>query len=280
MTRAAPWPSSEAQAALLAARGEPGGLFSDVDGTLSPIALTPDLARLAPGALMALTAATRAFAVVGLISGRDPRDLQRMAPIPGLLYIGNHGFERLASGSGDAPQIEMVPAAQRWRAAISQALAALRADLAEQLPGARFEDKGVTASIHVRQTADPPAAERAVLEAARRVARRAGLRVTRGRLIVELRPPLAMDKGVAIASVCRQRGLRGAIYLGDDHTDLDAFRGLRALASQVPNFHAANVAVLSDEAPPSLARLADVTVAGVEGAVALIAWLASHVRVG
>lgn len=280
MTRAAPWPSPEAEAALLAASVPPGGLFSDVDGTLSPIAPAPDLARLAPGALAALTAATHTFAVVGLISGRDPRDLQRMAPTPGLLYIGNHGFERLAAGPDGAPQVETDPTAQAWRGAVSQALATLRAGLAERLPGARFEDKGVTASIHVRQTADPPAAERAVMDAARGVARRAGLRVTRGRLIVELRPPLAMDKGVAIASVCRERGLRGAIYLGDDHTDLDAFRALRALASQTLTFNAANVAVLSDEAPPGLARLADVSVAGVAGAVALITWLASHARVG
>ncbi|HEU0028103.1 MAG TPA: hypothetical protein VFQ25_13400, partial [Ktedonobacterales bacterium] len=74
--RAAPWPSVEAETVLrVAAAARPRGLFSDVDGTISPIAATPGEARLAPGALEALTAARRRFAAVGLVSGRDPRDL-------------------------------------------------------------------------------------------------------------------------------------------------------------------------------------------------------------
>ncbi len=274
-SRAAPWPSPEAEAALLAAlAARPCGLFSDVDGTISPIAGAPDAARLAPGALEALVAAARGFAVVGLISGRDPRDLWRMAPAPGLLYAGNHGFERLTLDSSGQARIETLPDARPWRDPIRQALDTLRAELGPALPGAVFEDKNVTASLHVRQTANPEAAERATLAAARRVARRYGLRVTRGRLVVELRPPIAMDKGVVIASLCREHTLGGAIYLGDDRTDIDAFRALHRLSTESPDFHAASIAVLSEEAPPSLARAADVTVAGVAGAVALLEWLA------
>ena len=191
-------------------------------------------------------AARRGFAAAGLISGRDPRDLWRMAPAPGLIYAGNHGFERLALDPDGAPHIETIPEARPWRDPVHQALEALRAELGPALPGAIFEDKGVTASIHVRQTADPEAAERAALAAARRAARRYGLRVTRGRLVVELRPPIAMDKGVVIASLCSEHHLRGAIYLGDDRTDMDAFRALRRLATESPGFHGVSVAVLSD----------------------------------
>lgn len=279
-THAAAWPSPTAEAALRAALApRPRGLFSDVDGTLSPIAPTPEQARLAPGALAALTALQPRFDVVGLISGRAPADLWRMAPAPGLLYAGNHGYERLALDPDDtegAPQVELIPEAAPWRAPIAQALAELRAELSAALPGARFEDKGVTASLHVRGTADPPAAEGLALAAARRAARRHGLRVTRGRMIVELRPPLAMDKGVIIATLARERSLRGALYLGDDRTDVDAFRALRYLTQTDPNFAACAVAVLHAEAPPGLARAADVSVAGVSGAVALLQWLATQ----
>ena len=273
----APWPSPKAEAALLTAlASRPCGLFSDVDGTLSPIAASPDAARLAPGALAALLAARRGLAAAGLISGRDPRDLWRMASAPGLIYAGNHGFERLTQDPDGSPHIETAPEARPWRDAVHQALEALRAELGPVLPGAIFEDKGVTASIHVRQTATPEAAERAALAAARRAARRYGLRVTRGRLVVELRPPVAMDKGVVIASLCREHQLRGVIYLGDDRTDLDAFHAIRRLATESPSFHGASVAVLSDEAPADVARAADVTVTGVAGAVALLEWLATH----
>lgn len=273
----APWPSPEAEDTLLAAlAAHPRGLFSDVDGTISPIAGSPDAARLAPGALAALQAARRGFDAVGLISGRDPRDLWRMAPASGLIYVGNHGFERLTLDPGGATHAEVIPEAQPWREPVHQALAALRAELDHSLPGAIFEDKGVTASIHVRQTAEPAEAERVALAAARRAARRYGLRVTRGRLVVELRPPIAMDKGIIITSLCHEHALRGVIYLGDDRTDADAFRALRRLAGESPGFHAARVAVLNDEAPPDFARAADVTVAGVAGAVELLAWLAAH----
>lgn len=280
MTRAnhaAAWPGPAAEAALrpaLAAR--PRGLFSDVDGTLSPIAPTPEQARLAEGALAALTALQPRFDAVGLISGRAPADIWRMAPAPGLLYAGNHGFERLALDATGAPRVAPIPEAAAWRAAIAAALGELRAELGTELPGARFEDKGVTASLHVRATAEPAAAERLALAAARRAARRHGLRVTRGRMIIELRPPLAMDKGVIIAALAQERGLRGVIYLGDDRTDMDAFRALRRMTQTIPGFQGRGVAVLHEEAPPGLARAADVTVAGVAGAVALLEWLAAQ----
>ena len=275
--RPAAWPGAAAEAALrwaLAAR--PRGIFSDVDGTLSPIAPTPEEARLANGALAALGALRSGFDAVGLVSGRAPLDLWRMAPAPGLLYAGNHGFERLALDAGGAPHVEPIPEAAPWRAPVAAALAELRAELGDTLPGARFEDKGVTASLHVRATADPAAAERMALAAARRAARRHGLRVTRGRMIIELRPPLAMDKGVIITALCQEAGLRSAIYLGDDRTDMDAFRALRLLTQTSPEFRGLSVAVLHDEAPPGLARAAQVTVAGVAGAVALLEWLAAQ----
>ncbi len=277
LPRPASWPSPAADAALLTAlSSRPRGLFTDVDGTISPIAGSPDAAKLAPGALAALQAVRQGFDVVGLISGRDPRDLWRMAPASGLLYTGNHGFERLTLDSNGAPHTEVIPEARRWRDAIHQALNALRAELGPSLPGAIFEDKGVTASLHVRQTAEPAAAELVALAAARRAAKHYGLFVTRGRLVVELRPPLAMDKGVVITSLCHENALRGVIYLGDDRTDIDAFRALRRLTRESSDFHAARVAVLNDEAPPDLARAADVTVEGVASAVELLTWLAAR----
>lgn len=290
------WASSAARAALVAALAtRPRGLFSDVDGTLSEIAPTPEQARLAPGAVEALRAASRSFAIVGLISGRDPRSLWRMARVDGLVYVGNHGFETLAPTSSEeatTPETapETAPEAAPWRPVVSETLATLRAELTESLPGAIFEDKGVTASIHVRMTPDPDAAERLALVAARRVARRVGLRVTRGRRIVELRPPLAVDKGVALTRLCHERGLRGAIYLGDDQTDLDAFHALRTMVAADPAFHGVSVAVTrarpagaADSAAdtplnPAAARVlraADIAVAGVAAAVELVAWLAT-----
>ena len=51
-----------------------------------------------------------------------------------------------------------------------------------------------------------------------------------------------------------ERGLRRALYAGDDTTDLDAFRGLDGCELAV------RVAVASTEAPPGLREAADLVV--------------------
>ena len=55
-------------------------------------------------------------------------------------------------------------------------------------------------------------------------------------------------------ALLEERGLRRALYAGDDTTDLDAFRGLDGLEVAV------RIAVASAEAPPGLREAADLTV--------------------
>ena len=72
--------------------------------------------------------------------------------------------------------------------------------------------------------------------------------------MLELRPPVEADKGTAVRALLEERGLRRALYAGDDTTDLDAFRGLDGLEVAV------RIAVASAEAPPGLREAADLTV--------------------
>ncbi len=299
------WPSAAAKARMRAALARrPRGLLTDIDGTLSPIAPSPDLARLLPGVRTILREALGVFDVVAAVSGRDPRDALRLVGLPALTYLGSHGLERLepvfanptagdftgddstganssdtasqSASPADAMRSVVFPAAAPYRGAIAAALAEVGATLAARFPGVQLEDKGVTASVHVRQTADPAVAEEAAFAAASEVAARVGLRVTRGKLVVELRPPVAMDKGLAIADLIVGRGLRSALYLGDDQTDLDAFRMLRRLSAEGvrdEGFVGVSVAILSSEAPSTLADEADVTLDAITRVPALLRWL-------
>src|SRR5439155_8292572 len=98
---------------------------------------------------------------------------------------------------------------------------------------------------HYRQAED----EEAALTVLRGTAQRAealGLQAKLGRKELEVRPPVAADKGTAVRTLLEQRGLRRAIYAGDDTTDLDAFRGLDGLDVAV------RIAVASAEGPPAL----------------------------
>jgi trehalose 6-phosphate phosphatase len=130
----------------------------------------------------------------------------------------------------------------------------------------------VTASVHVRGAADPDAAEAAVYAAAVEAAAPYGLRVTRGKRVIELRPPLDVDKGVAVAELIVSHGLKGAFYLGDDATDLDAFRALRRLTAEGACLGLA-VAVLHPEAPAELAAEADIALPSIEQTPAFLHWV-------
>ena len=128
----------------------------------------------------------------------------------------------------------------------------------------RSEDKDAIAAFHWRGAPDEEAAAAAVREIAR-LAQDEGFAIHWGRKVLEVRPPVALDKGLGIAALLRGAPVAGALYVGDDTTDLDAFRELRALEQSEVLANAVCVAVRSDEAPPELAREADLTVDGTGG---------------
>ena len=65
----------------------------------------------------------------------------------------------------------------------------------------------------------------------RQPAQALGLKVTRGKEVLEVRPPLDVNKGTASVLWVRRLGAAATasvVYIGDDRTDEDAFRELRA----------------------------------------------------
>jgi trehalose 6-phosphate phosphatase len=243
----------------------PRGLFTDIDGTISRIAPTPEAATLLAGIAPLLQQAGASFDIVAAVTGRAARDAAALVGDDHLLYIGNHGFEFYQPELGKSV---VAPSALPLVAALESVLDEIGHPLQERWPGLRIESKGVTASIHLRATSDPAAAledvYRTVLQHVAQAS--TGLRVTRGRMMVEIRPDLAIDKGTAVSEVIREHGLRSALYLGDDRTDLDAFRALRRLTEEgtcqglsvaIQNDEAAEVAADADLVLPSIEEVPD-----------------------
>jgi trehalose 6-phosphate phosphatase len=262
----------------LAAR--PRALLTDVDGTISAIAPTPEAATLLPGVRETLVEACGVFDLVGAISGRSAFDARRMVDLPRMLYVGNHGMEWIEPNAAvnEPGALHVVPAAQRYATTITAALDAIEHTIVPRFPGMLVERKGVTGSIHYRLVDDPIAAENAVESALHRYGAHE-LRITHGKQIVELRPPLAIDKGTSIKELTATHRLKGAVYLGDDRTDIDAFRALRELGEDV-TFHGFSVAILHAEAPPELADAADLALGSVEEVPAFLHWLVERARRG
>jgi trehalose 6-phosphate phosphatase len=217
---------------LLRSEPDRAAVLLDVDGTLAPIVARPELAAVPEDARAEVRRLAGRYALVACVSGRTSEDAARLVGVDGVVYVGVHG-------------LELAPEAARWREA-------LRPFAAEDWPW--LEDKGLTVALHWREAPDPEAAEQRLRLVAAR-AEKAGLEARWGRKVLELRPPVAADKGTAVRFLLEERGLRRALYAGDDTTDLDAFRGLDGLEVGV------RVAVASPESPPPLRDAADVVVA-------------------
>jgi trehalose 6-phosphate phosphatase len=128
----------------------------------------------------------------------------------------------------------------------------------------RLEDKEAIAALHWRGAPDEDEAQQAVRDIAQ-AAEEAGFVTHWGRKVLEIRPPLRIDKGAGIVSLLRDTQLAAALYVGDDLTDVDAFRGLTELQQNGSLGYALRVGVRSDEGPSSLEDEADVMVDGTDG---------------
>lgn len=252
-----------------ALRLRPRGLLSDIDGTLSPIAPTPDQARLYRGIRPLLRRCLDAFDVVAAISGRPALDARRMVGIPQMTYIGNHGMELLAPR---ARKPEVAAEARAYEGAIADVLHEARARLGGHEGKLLFENKGVTASIHYRLASDAEATRAAIRRALDPLARRRQLRITEGRMVVEIRPRVELDKGTSVRALVERHALACALYLGDDRTDEDAFRALRQLRAEGVCLGIA-VAVSHAEAPATLLAAADITLASIAEVPRFLRWV-------
>lgn len=248
----------------------PAGLVTDIDGTISPIAPTPAEAVVPPAAREALARLARRLLFVGVVTGRSAAVGESMVAIPRLTYIGNHGMERRRDGA-EWHHPGAVAAADAMRAALAEIAAG--ANAAGIVDGLVVEDKRLSGSIHYRLARDPDAARRTLLPLAVAAAKRHGLVITEGRLIIEVRPNIVVNKGTAIVDLVAEHGLRGVVFFGDDLTDVDGFRALRVLREE-GEVATLRVGVLAAETQPSVLAESDVTVDGVPACIALLSAIA------
>ncbi len=233
----------------------PAGLITDIDGTISPTAPTPEEAALSPVCRAALETLCSRLALVAAVSGRDALKAREMVGLDGMVYVGNHGLERWQDGG-----IRIADEASQYVPVVREVVEALRRGL--DAPGLIVEDKGITASVHYRLSPSPDEAREAILSFLAALPSARDLRVTEGKKVVEIRPPVAINKGTSLEQLVEQGGLRGVIYIGDDATDVDAFRSIHALSS-AGRCRGLALGVVGAETPSEVEREADFTLRGV-----------------
>ena len=226
---------------LLAAEPERAAVLLDVDGTLAPIVARPEDAYVPEETRGELARLAGRYALVACVSGRPRSEVERMVGVAGVAVVGEHGLELAPEAAAWADRVAEFARGVDWPA----------------------ERKPLSVSFHFRRADDQDAA-RAYLTRVADAAEAEGLVPRWGRMVLEVRPPVAADKGTAVRTLVTRAGVRRALYAGDDRTDLDAFHGLDGLEL------GGRVAVGSAEAPPELLAAADLVVDGTDGVLGLL----------
>ncbi len=249
-------------------RPEEFALLCDLDGTLAPIVERPDQVEIPSITVGALGAAAERIGLCAVVTGRPAIEARRLIGLETILYAGNHGLELLEPGQETVIADPLLGGREDDAGEFVAGL-----DAAEmELLGIRIEDKGPIVALHWRGSEETKDLSEWV-ERVRADASAAGLRPRSGRMVLELRPDVAVDKGVAVTGLLTARpGIKSAIFIGDDLTDLDAFDALEGLVSSRRLDTATKVAVLSNETSGlGLAERADIKLSGPIEVAGLIA---------
>ena len=247
----------------------------DFDGTLAPIVEDPAQAAIHPGASAALLAVAERCLAVAVVTGRPVRQVlalgdldelgSRVAEAGGrLLVLGQYGNERWST---DDPRVRS-PRPPRGLASFMTELPELlrKADAED----AYLEEKGLAVAVHTRRLAEPAGALERLAPLLRDAARRHGLVLEPGRMVVEVRAP-GMDKGAAVRTLQKELRADAMVFAGDDLGDLEAFEAVRSLR------RGGMVGLLvcsGSEEQRALVEVSDVVVDGPDGVIELLDRLA------
>ena len=212
-------------------------IFLDFDGTLAPIAWTPDEAVL-PGGIkrMLKELSKKTSCRIAIISGRSLSDLKRkFGGLKGIVYSGNHGLEI------EGPKIKFSPLVSSGYLMAIKTIKNILLGKIRAVKGALLEDKKLSLSLHYRLVDERQVNTVKTIfhETAIRYLAGGRIRVKEGKKVLEIRPPLEWDKGkVVLWLLSREKFAKYGreilpVYVGDDLTDEDAFKVLKRIGITV-----------------------------------------------
>lgn len=227
----------------------------DFDGTLAPFTVDPQDSRALPEsqeAIDRLAAMERTH--VGIISGRDLGFLQSVVDHQRTkLLSGSHGAELdlhpLGSDAGDVG----IRLSADQLVLLDRAVDAVR-EVVARYPGAKAELKPAGVCLHTRPMEDQSLADAALAEMLERFEAMEGLRITPGQQVMEC-SVLSATKGEGIQALIRATDADAALFVGDDVTDEDGMRALRAQDIGLKVGGKETIAPFRVESPQALGRV-------------------------
>jgi trehalose-phosphatase len=190
----------EALLAPLLADPASAAILTDVDGTIAPIVERPEDAAVPEETRELLRELAERYGLVACLSGRRAAEARRIVGLDEVAYSGNHGFELLLPGEEEPHPDPSLDGHDQDAAAFVAALD--QRDL--ERAGIRIEDKGAIVALHWRGADNEGEAESLAHEIAADADWK-GLVAHHGRKVVEIRPNVAINKGIAVAALIPSR---------------------------------------------------------------------------
>jgi trehalose 6-phosphate phosphatase len=244
----------------LAANPSTAGLVLDFDGVLSPIVDDPTTSAMPDFVVPVLSRLAKSLGLLAVMSGRPVDFLVDRVRVPGIQLLGSYGIEQVREDG----RRQLDPDAEAWLGKVREAAEALGEQLSGS-PGIRVEKKSVSVAVHWRQAPDHEAAAAEVRQVVGQVAAETGLRLEPGKLVEELRPPIDVDKGSAIAALLAAERPATIAYAGDDLGDIPALRAVR---------DAGGYALVVDHGAETDARVLELADQTYSGTADFAGWLA------
>ena len=183
-------------------------LAFDFDGTLAPIVRDRSQAIMRSVTASMLKTLCAIYPVAA-ISGRAKTDVSaRLGGARVKYVVGNHGLE--PGGRLDKYAVEIASARRILENALANA------------HGVDIEDKRYSLALHYRRSRQKRHARTTILKAV--AALPLAMRVVPGKLVVNVVPARAPNKGDALLALRTRERADTAIYVGDDITDEDVFK--------------------------------------------------------
>lgn len=235
------------EAALTVLGEQRSALVTDVDGTLSRIVSRPEDAQVDEAVRGSLRRLAGLLDLVAVITGREESVARGMVGVDELTYVGSYAMDSTRGLTFEA---------------VAPALTLVEQGL-DDMPCVELERKQVSFALHYRNCVDAGRMGEELLELLQPIVLTTGTKLLVGKLVIEVAPEALPDKGTALTGLLLEHEIRGAVFVGDDLADVEAFRELRNRRSKgkAPGLC---IAVVDEETPKGVRDAADLELAGVD----------------
>lgn len=213
-------------------RAQHVALFTDFDGTLTPIRRDPEAVGLSPRVRELLEELAKSGITVGVVSGRKIADVRKRVRVKRIWYAGAHGlFLR------DPENRSLSLARPEQKARMREATRLLAKNM-RGARGLRLERKVATVALHYRGA--PAKSQQVARDAVARVMERyPSLCLLASKKVWGLLPDAQSDKWGAVSFIMEREQRRNSggrwllIFVGDDATDERVFERMKGISIAV-----------------------------------------------